>query len=302
MLRSSNQSGFPLRSSPMDTITLRAAATAVMASFLFAAMGATIKVASHQLDNEMLVFLRNLIGLLLILPLIWRMGLARIRTHRPGMHLLRSLTGLSAMYCFFYALAHLNLAEAMLLNYSAPLFIAVIAVLWLGEQITLTLFIALLCGFAGIALILKPDTGIIAPAALVGSLAGLFAGIAMVSIRRMSDSEPPLRIVFWFSLITTLVSAIPLLWHWQPPTTDTIAIMLLAGVFATGGQILLTRSYTLAPASRVGPYIYTSVLFAALMGWLFWHETLDAWALFGAILVCCSGILAIRRNKPRGSA
>ena len=180
----------------METITIRAAATAVMASFLFAAMGATIKIASHRLDNEMVVFLRNLIGLLLILPLIWRMGPALIRTHRPGMHLLRALTGLSAMYCFFYALAHLNLAEAMLLNYSAPLFIAVIAVLWLGEQVTLTLCIALLCGFAGIALILKPDTGIIAPAALIGSLAGLFAGIAMVSIRRMSDSEPAMRIVY----------------------------------------------------------------------------------------------------------
>ena len=205
MLRSSNRGGFPLRSDPMETITLRAATTAVMASFLFAAMGASIKIASHQLDNEMVV----------ILPLIWRMGPARIRTQRPGIHLLRSLTGLSAMYCFFYALAHLNLAEAMLLNYSAPLFIALIAVLWLGERVTLTLSIALLVGFAGIALILKPDTGIIAPAALIGSGAGLFAGIAMVSIRRMSDSEPPMRIVFYFSLIATLVSAIPLIWHWR---------------------------------------------------------------------------------------
>ncbi len=299
MLRGSNRHGFPLKSRSMDTLTLRAAATAVMASFLFAAMGATIKIASHRLDNEMVVFLRNLIGLLLILPLIGRMGLARIRTRRPGMHLLRSLTGLSAMYCFFYALSHLNLAEAMLLNYSAPLFIAVIAVLWLDERITRDLFVALLFGFAGIALILKPDTGIFAPAALIGSLAGLFAGIAMVSIRRMSDSEPPLRIVFYFSLIATLVSAIPLIWHWQTPTRDTLAIMLLAGLFATGGQILLTRSYSLAPASRVGPYIYTSVVFAALLGWLLWRETLDGWALLGAILVSCSGILAMRRKPSR---
>ncbi len=301
MLRSSKRNGFPLIYRAMETTYIRAAATAVMASFLFAAMGATIKLASHQLNNEMVVFLRNLFGLLLILPTIWRMGPAEIRTCRPGMHLLRSLTGLTAMYCFFYALAHLDLAEAMLLNYSAPLFIAIIAVLWLGEQITLPLLLALLSGFAGIALILKPDTGIIAPASLIGALAGLFAGIAMVSIRRMSDSEPTMRIVFYFSLIATLVSAIPLFWFWRTPAPGSIAIMLLAGLFATGGQVLLTRSYGLAPASRVGPYIYTSVLFAALIGWLFWRETLDAWALVGAMLVCCSGILAIRRKTPQGS-
>jgi len=284
----------------METTYLRAAITAIMASFLFAAMAATIKVASHQLDNEMVVFLRNLFGLLLITPLVWRMGFTHLHTRRPGMHLLRSLSGLIAMYCFFYALAQLNLAEAMLLNFSAPLFIAIIAVLWLGERLSQALIFALIFGFAGIALILKPDAGIFVPATLIGSFSGLFAGFAMVCIRRMSDSEPTLRIVFYFSLIATMVSAIPLFWGWQTPTPNGVAMMLQAGLFATGGQVLLTRSYGLAPAARVGPYIYTGVVFAALMGWVFWRESLDAYALFGAILVCCSSILAMRRKRPLG--
>jgi drug/metabolite transporter (DMT)-like permease len=283
----------PVATSPV----LRGAYCALGASLMIALMGTAVRMASTEIPNEMVVFLRNAFGLLALWPWIRRAGVSGLATDQWPGHLLRSLTGLSAMYCFFYAIARLDLAQAVLLNFSAPLYIAPIAWLWLGEAITGRLMLSALIGFAGVVLILKPATAPFSTDAAIGALSGLLAAIAMVSLRSMASSEPPVRAVVYFSAIGTVVSAVPLVWAWETPAPFTLLIMGAAGIFATLGQILLTTGYLLAPAARVAPYTYSTVLFAALIGWIFWHEVPGLLSTAGALLVCVAGILAVARAK-----
>lgn len=281
-------------------VPIRAVSSALLAALMFASMGAAVRYASASLPPEMMVFLRSGFGLLFLSPLLYRMGIKQLATRRLSAHIVRSVSGLTAMYCFFYAIAHLHLAEAVLLNYSAPIFIAIIALLWLGERPSLKLIAAIFIGFAGLCFILKPGMSAFQDAAWIGLLSALFAAFAMVTIRKLSNTEPTLRIVFYFSLTSTVISAIPLLWMWQTPAVPVLLAMALAGLAATCGQLLLTYSYSQAPAAQIGPYTYATVVFAALYGWLFWLETPDPFTLIGATLVIIAGSITLHsRTMPR---
>jgi len=272
----------------------RGALLMILSALLFSCMGALIKYLSRHLPSEMVVFFRSAMGLLALLPWVWRRGFNQLKTQKFRGHLVRGLAGLTAMYCYFYAIAHMPLAEATLLNYSTPLFVPFIAVLWLHEKIARKLWTAISIGFVGIMLILKPGFDLFTPVALIGIASGIFAALAMVSIRRLTHSEPTLRIVFYFSAVCTVVSALPLFWRWQTPAPNLWALLLLLGAVASLAQLLLTRAYSYAAAAEVGPFSYSTVVFAAIAGWLFWGELPDMLSFIGAILVCLAGILTIR--------
>lgn len=273
---------------------------ALLASLMFATMGAAVRYSSAYLPNEMTVFLRNCFGLLFLLPWIYHQGASSLATNRLPAHITRSVFGLTAMYCFFYAIANLHLAEAVLLNYSSPFFIAIIALVWLREKVSAKIILAIMIGFIGICFILKPGAGVFQGAAWIGLLSAFFAAFAMVTIRNLSTTEPTLRIVFYFSLTATLISSIPLLWTWKMPELPALLAMALAGLAASFGQLLLTYSYSNAPAALVGPYTYSTVVFAAAWGWLFWSETPDSYTITGAILVIIAGSITLqRKGLPR---
>ena len=268
-------------------------------SFLFASAGAAVKLASAQATNQMVVFFRSFFGLVALIPWLVRGGSAALRTPYPRRQVTRALAGLAAMYCFFYAIAHLPLGEAMLLNYSSPLFIPFIAWLWIGEPIPARIGWAIGTGLAGITLILKPGLGFLSLASIIGLASGVLTATAMVAIRGLAREEPTTRIVFYFGAVCSVASAPPLLWGWRTPSLPTLALLVLVGVLATSGQLLLTRAYALAPAAHIGPFTYSSVVFAALLGWLFWGEVPNAFSLAGALLVGLAGFLAIRVTGPR---
>ena len=272
----------------------RGALLMIASGLLFSAMGALVKHLSVGLPNEMVVFFRSAMGLLALLPWVLHRGIGQLKTAKLGGHLGRGLAGVSAMYCYFYALAHLPLGEAVLLNYSTPLFIPFIAALWLGERLSSRLWMAIGTGFVGIVLILKPGLSLFTPVSLIGLASGMFGALAMVSIRRLSKTEPTLRIVFYFSLVCTVVSAVPLVWCWQTPDPDLWILLIGMGALASLAQLLLTRAYAHAPAAQVGPFTYSTVVFAASIGWVFWSEIPDLPSFSGTALVCLAGILTIR--------
>src|SRR5581483_11761771 len=185
--------------------------------------------------------------------------------------------GAAAMYCFFYAIAKLPLAAAMLLTYSTPLYVPFIAWIWIAERPPLIVFPAAIIGIVGIGFIVRPSSGFDLAAGLVGALAGVLAAGAMVGIRRISDTEPASRIVFYFALLATIIAAVPMTWAWRTPDLRESALLIATGLTATWGQLCLTRAYSLAPAARIGPFTYTSVVFSALLAWWLWGESLDRW-------------------------
>lgn len=182
------------------------AAMLALSALFFALMGGLIREASSTVNNETVVFFRNLVGVLFFLPLALTRGIGPLRTRRPLSHLLRTTYGLGGMYCYFYALAHLPLTDAMLFSYAAPVFTPLIAHLWIKEPLTRRMMVATLVGFLGVLLVARPSGAVVAPIALVGIASSLMAACAFVSIREMSDSEPAYRIVFYFALFGTLFS------------------------------------------------------------------------------------------------
>lgn len=280
-----------------DTYIVRGALCSILSSFLFALMSAGVKYSSQFVTSETVVFLRNVFGLLFLLPWIHNAGIDTLKTQRIGAHLVRTFTGLTAMYCFFFAIAHLRLGEAVLLNFSSPLFIAIIALIWLKEPASKLVIIAIFIGFAGVLLILKPGSGVFTAIALVGVASGVFVALAMVSIRNLSSTETTVSIVFYFSFLSTIISAIPLIWRWEMPDLKVWGVMLGAGFIATKAQLLMTYAYRLAPAAKIGAFAYTNVIFATIFGWLLWGETFDYISVIGACLICISGIMTTFRKS-----
>lgn len=278
---------------------------ALQAAIAFSLMGALIKAASAGMPNEMIVFTRCIIGLLILTPWALRLGVKQaLATHRWGGHLLRAGFGIAAMYCFFYALGTVPLAKAMLLTYSMPLFIPFIAWAWLGERPGATVWAAVALGFVGIALMVDPRGlgGGSLVGTLIGAASGFLGAVAMVGIRRISDTEPAPRIVMYFALIASLISAVPLLWAWVTPTPMQALLMIGAGAVATLGQLCMTRAYGSAPAAWVGTFSYASVPVSAALAWLIWQETLSPRALLGAALVIslCVG-LSLSAGRKRAA-
>lgn len=279
-----------------DAIT-QGAILLLLGEFMLAIMAALIKQASAQVEPEVLVFIRNLFGLLFLLPIVTHRGWRNLKTHYFSLHLLRSVTGLSAMYCYFYVITHLPLAEAALVKLSAPFFLPLIALIWLNEGIDRKTLWAIMVGFLGVMVVLRPGAATFQPVALIGILGAALASTAKVSIRRMATHEPSYRIVFYFGLLATLVSAIPLTWAWQTPPADTWLWLIGTGLTGTCGQLFMTKAYQVANPGKIGPYTYTAVIYAAALGWFFWDETVVITTFIGSLLIVGAGIFNLKSGS-----
>lgn len=264
------------------------------AALAFSVMAVVIRRLSERLPNEVLVFWRSFFSLLFLAPLMLRNSPMHLRSRRMHLHVMRAVSGLLSMYCMYFAIGHLHLAEAMLLNQTATLFVPFLGFLWLREQVPTKVRWAILVGFIGVLLVLRPGRGIVSWPAVVGLASGMMAALSVVTIRNSSRTEPTTRIVFYFCLFGTLGSAVPLTWSWVTPSLHEWPLLAAMGALATAGQLLMTRGYACAPAAQVGPFGYSTIIFSVLFGWWFWGEApgLIFWA--GASLIVCGGIVALR--------
>jgi len=258
---------------------------------LLAIMGGLIKYLSDTLSTEQIVFFRNAAGLLILMPVILTQGRKLLKTSVWHWHLMRGLVGVSAMYCYFWALGHMPLTEAFLVKLSSPFFMPLIGLLWLGERAGKYSILAVFVGFAGVACILRPDDSAFTVIALIALLGAFLAALAKVTIRRMSATESSQTIVFYFGVIAAVVSLPGAALTWQPVEYELWGWILLLGLVATLGQLALTKAYRIAPTGKVGVYAYSAVLYGALMGWIIWAE-IPAWTTWaGAALIVSAGLI-----------
>ncbi|USA46974.1 DMT family transporter [Acinetobacter sp. C26M] len=272
-----------------------------LSALLFSVMGICIRYASHTVDNYTIVFFRNVVGLVLFLPFIFKQGTSFVKTEKLWMHTWRSIVGLAAMYGFFYAIAHLKLSNAMVFTYSSPIFIPLIAWLFLKEKITTAMLCAAGLGFIGVFCVAKPDQGLLNWVSIVGISSSLLASMAFVTVRALTQTEPPERIVFYFCFIGSLLSVIPMFWVWRPYHLQELLFLIGAGVLANVSQIFMSHAYRLAPAGQIAPVNYVAIIFAGIWGFLLWNEVPDLYSVIGfgiilsAILLCSP---LIQRSKP----
>jgi drug/metabolite transporter (DMT)-like permease len=272
----------------------------VAACFFFSLMATFVQLASERLPQSMVVFARNGLALLFIAPLALRSGLAGLRTGRLLEHLLRTAAGLGSMYCFFFAIHRLPLADAVLLQYTTPLFLPLVEAVWLRDHSTVDrrVLAPLALGFVGVIVVLKPGPGLFQAAALLGLAAGLLSAVAQTGIRRMTSTEPASRIIFYFSFLGTLVSAGPAAVGWVAPDATLVLVLVLLGASATVAQLAMTRAYAQAPASQVGAFVYSSVPFAMLFDWIRRRHPPALSSLVGALLIAGAGVVMLRLHRP----
>ena len=274
----------------------------ILGELLLLLVGMIIKtLTADDVPTEQMVFLRSIISLALLVPWLVRKGISRIYTQRIGLHIARGVLGVTAMMCVFYAWGNLPLAQASLLKQTSPIFITIIAFLWLKESLGNKTILAIISGFIGVALIIDPGAenahfNVVIFIALAGAM---LAGSAKVVVRKMSTTETPGRIVFYFSLIGTLVSFVPAILVWVSLSWIQLAAILGIAMLSTTAQFAITKAFSYAPAGQIGFYTYTSVAFAALFGWLIWNEVLSWQTILGILVIVGAGVLAaLDRNRP----
>jgi drug/metabolite transporter (DMT)-like permease len=268
----------------------------LVAGFLFACMGGLVKLGSSHFSTGELVFYRSFFGLFIVYAMLRRANVALLTRHWRS-HLLRGLSGTVAMLLFFYCISVLPLATAITLNYTSSLFLSVLTVLVLKEKFNLSLSSALAIGFTGVALLLRPtlahDQLLYG---LLGLGSGLLAGVALLNVRHLGIlGEPGMRVVFYFNLIATLVSGAWMLHDkLHPVAFADLPLLVAIGASATFAQLFMTRAYRTGQTLVVGSLAYSTIVYSALFGLLFWHELLSLGAWLGMALIIASGMLSLR--------
>ena len=274
------------------------AALVAAAGLMFALAGMGIKMAEESLSSFEVLFWRNVLSLAILTPwVLWHWPRSMRPAHR-GLMAMRGVALVAALLCYYHAVSVLPLAEAVLLNFSAPIFVPVLGFLLFRFALDGRVLAAVLIGFAGVALILKPGTEFFQPAALIGAASGVLGGLSAVAIWRMPTDENPIRIAVYFALIGILVTLTPVLMNPTLPPAEAWPGLIMLGVFSTAAHVLFAKGSLIAPTDRVGTFIYTAVVFAAVFGWLFWDEGVDWLMAGGAVLIVAAGVIAIRAGRP----
>lgn len=266
----------------------------IVASFFFACMGVCVKLAAVRYSAAEIVFYRSFINLLIVVALLRVRGIP-VRTPLWRLHIRRSGSGCFSLMLYFYAISMLPLASAVTLSYTSPLFLAIYLSLLGKARLRGGMIFALTLGFAGVALLLRPT---FASEQLLGGVIGLasgmVAGLAYFNVKELGQrGETEERTVFYFALVSTVVSAVWMLFF-EFHAIDRQGAMLLLGVgaFGTLAQLVMTRAYKRGDTLVSASLAYTTVVFASIFGTLFWGERLSvgAWAAIG--LIVTSGVVA----------
>jgi drug/metabolite transporter (DMT)-like permease len=285
-------------SPPAENVPLGAGL--IMAAFLLVAIMSALG-KGVGVSTSAIVFFQNFISLVLFLPWVLRRGLGGIKTEHLLLHGIRGVGGLLSQALMFLAILHMPLLNTVLLSNSAPLFIPIVALIWLHEKITASMAISLVVGFVGVLLILKPGRDLLGnPDALIATAAAVCSAIALVTVNRLSSTEPTDRILLYYFLTASVFSAPFLAVGWRSPMLWQWGFLLGIGVCQAASQLLIILAYRHATAGRIAPFNYSVVIFSGLIGWIVFKNRPDVTALLGVLLVSGGGILTTMKAGPNG--
>ncbi len=267
----------------------------VVAALFFALMSLFVKLGGSRFGSVELLFWRTFIGAVVLGIGVRAQGLPLATPHCGG-HLKRSFIGYLSMSALFYALTRLPLSTGVTLNYTSSLFFSLICMVHFRERMSRASALALLLGFVGIVLLLRPTfSSSLWFAGLIGLLSGVSAGFAVFQVRELGQmGEPSWRVVFWFFAIASVFGLVWLLIGpgFTPITWSNVGYLLGVGVFGMLGQLCMTRAYAEGRKYLVASFAYLTVVFSALLGMLVWGDALTLEAALAILLIVGSGLLA----------
>ncbi|WP_311195442.1 DMT family transporter [Xanthomonas indica] len=275
---------------------LRAALLMLASTMAFGLMVVAIRLASAHLSTLQIAFFRNLFGLLFLLPMLLRPGRPLPRTAQLPRYLLRTAIGLVSMLAGFWAIGHLPLSQAIALSYSTPLFATLAAALWLGETVRLRRWLAVLCGFVGVLLIVRPGAAAFSPGTLVAVLAAVMSALVAIQIKQLARVDDANTVVFYTYAFWVPMSLLPALFVWRWPQGIDWLWLLATGLFGTLGQLLWTHALRLGEVSALTPISFTQLPLVALFGWWLFDEAPDGGTVLGALVILSANAYIAHRE------
>ncbi|MFZ5930918.1 MAG: DMT family transporter [Pseudomonadota bacterium] len=249
-------------------------------------------------------FFRNALGLIMLLPMLaGKGGLMHLRTGRAGPLVWRGLLSAVSMMCYFYGVALVPLAEVTALSFMGPLFATVIAIILLGERIRLRRTLALIIGFSGALIILRPGFNVIGlgTVLILGSAASW--SVSMVIIKVLTKTESALTQSIYTLVMLTPITALAALPYWQMPNLEEFGWMVLMAALGTGAQLAFTEAFKLADLTALLPMDFTKLIWSAIVGYLFFAQTPDIWVFIGgAVIFASTTYITLREARVKNKA
>jgi drug/metabolite transporter (DMT)-like permease len=279
------------------TPLIRGALLIMLSATLVAVDTVIARIVTQDVNSLVLVFFRNLFGVIFLLPLVLRAGLRSFTTRRPWGHFLRAAIKIAALIAFYYGVSQIPVAEATAIAFATPLFIAAGAALFLGESLRHGRLLAILVGFAGVLVILRPGVAVIHPAALavVASTVGL-AAIALL-MKVLTRTEPPNTIAVINITLSAPLALIPALFLWTTPSWQSLGLMLVQGALGTVSQLAVTRAVYVSDVSLIMPIDFVRLPIVAGLGFLVLGQVPDRWMWIGAAIICLAILLLLRSGR-----
>ena len=276
---------------------LRGALWMVGALLSFSAMAVSVRELLRSMGNFEILALRSLVSLALVLAVLPRFGLRALRTRRFGLHVLRNVLHLGGQYAWVYAIAMLPLATVFAIEFTMPVWTALLAVALLGERLNRGRIAMLVLGVCGVLVILKPGFGLVHPAALV-MLAGSFAYASMnVATKRLSQTDSTLAVLFYMAAVQLPLALLPALAQWVAPQLRDLPWIILVGTAGLTAHYCLTRAVRIADATLVVPIDFLRLPLIAVVGMLFYGEPLELSIMLGAAVIFAGTFYSIRRES-----
>ena len=270
----------------------------LMSILLFSLMDATVKWLGTFYPTTQIMFFRCTVALVPVLVIIYlRGGIAILRTGQKKLHLLRSLMGITAMALAFYSFSLMPLAEAVSILHTAPLFMTALSVLLLRETVGIRRWSAVLLGFAGMLLVVRPGSGMLESGSLFMLAAAFLIGCTTIVIRHLSKVDDPVCITFYFTATGVIISLLGvILQGWTPPPMNDLALLMLVGLLGGLAQYLMTLSYQRLAIAIVSPLKYLTIVFSGVIGYLIWGDIPDLQSLCGIALIIATGLYTLHRE------
>ncbi|WP_192177617.1 DMT family transporter [Mesorhizobium amorphae] len=269
-----------------------------IASFL--AMSVAGRATTAELNVFQVVELRSVIGFFILLPLVMTNGgFAAMRTERPLAHLARNVVHYAGQAAWLYALTLIPLAVLISIEFTTPIWTAILAVSFLGEKLSRPRLAAIVLGLVGVVIIVRPGVGSVDPGHLVVLGAAVCFGISVVMVKSLTRTDSVVRIIFWMLIIQSVLGLIPALYVWRNPPVELWPWILLVAFTGMSSHFCMARALAHADATVISPMDFLRVPLSALIGWLLYHEQIDAFTAGGALLILLGNLLNLQRKAPQ---
>lgn len=282
---------------PLFAIVVMIAAVAMLV-----AMNSAIKLIGPDYHVFQIVFLRNLVAMFVVLPMVLRDGgTTAFRTKRPGMQLARSVTGVASVCCFYYAVQRMPVAEMIVISQAVPFVVTALAVFVLRESVGWRRWAAIVAGFVGVVVAMGPVEQV-SNAALFALVGTCLWSVTFLLVRSLGATDSPSVTTFYYMVFGTVVMGLVQPWFWKTLTTEVIVLIVIAGFLGAFGQVMIAHAMRFGEASLVTPFNYAAIVWAVLIDLIIWGTVPTKWTWAGAAIIVAAGVYMSWRESIAASA